>query len=271
MESKISDYAGSINTLTSYSSGSVSYNVANTQQYVPVINLDAKPEFIAQYMGSSDKKMNSYSNYLENKNNKSYMLSPNYQSLTTQMLLKPGRDMTPVVGNADEIMHYITETFEKTAGEKMPKNIVIRICSEDELAQRHVELGGSWNQGILGFAINNNPGTNMIFVKENNMDALMLTIGHEIGHVMTAKLPDPRDEEAKAFAFELAWMDTLKEHNIANLADQFVAFIEPAKNGLHNVAFEFVISMLKRGKQALDVFKELFTREISIRNADFDD
>jgi hypothetical protein len=128
----------------------------------------------------------------------------------------------------------------------------------------HEEFGGSWNPGILGFAINRNPEKNLIFVKENNLDVLMLTIGHEIGHVLTRRLNDPRDEEAKAFAFELAWMKSIKEYNIANLANQFVDFPEPAKNGLHNIAFDFVVSMLGSGKQCLQIFKELFDRKISV-------
>ena len=165
----------------------------------------------------------------------------------------------------------IKDAFEKTTGNKFPDNIIIRICDAEELKKKNEEFGGTWSPGIQGFAINKNPGTSLIFVKETNLDALMLTIGHEIGHVLTERLPDARDEEAKAFAFELAWMNKIKEYNIANLANQFVASITPANNGLHNVAFDFVLNMLRHGQKAIDVFTDLFTGETSIKTTIFAD
>ena len=79
-------------------------------------------------------------------------------------------------------------------------------------------------------------------MRENQLDALLLVIGHEIGHVLTETLPNKHDEEAKAFAFSIEWAKTIKKHNIAGLGiniKQDLDF-EPARNGLHDVAFSFV-------------------------------
>lgn len=195
--------------------------------------------------------------------NAQYSFSPDFETKVTFGLLKPDRSTLPVVGNSDNMMHYVVEAFEKTTEEQFPQNIAISVLSEEEFSKEHARFGGG-GEGVLGFSVNNNPETNIVCVKANSFDIVMLTIGHEIGHVMTTQLPDPRDEEAKAFAFELAWMKTLKEHNIADLQNQFVTFIEPARNGLHNVAFDFVINTIEAGKTALQTFKELFNRTISV-------
>jgi hypothetical protein len=75
--------------------------------------------------------------------------------------------------------------------------------------------------------------------------------------VIAPRLDDAVDEEAKAFAFELAWARKIVENNIGNLAANFNPDFVPAANGLHDRAFAFVQRMVKRGKEALQVFLEL--------------
>jgi len=99
---------------------------------------------------------------------------------------------------------------------------------------------------------------------EDELARLMLTMGHELGHIITLPMNDPRDEEAKAFAFSMAWMDAIKENNIGNLST--VINPRPAKNGLHNVAFDFVLSLIENGRKAIDVYLELIKGEVSINN-----
>jgi hypothetical protein len=96
----------------------------------------------------------------------------------------------------------------------------------------------------LGFCINRYPQTSYIFVREDNLDRLFLTIGHEIGHALSPILSDPRDEEAKAFAFSLAWMKTVVEHNIADLSHNITP--NPARNDLHDVAYSFVLEQMQK-------------------------
>ena len=259
LESMIGSYANPISTM---SSSTTSYSV-EPQSYV--LNLDAQPELIPTYIESQAERQQYSSSHPAVAS--AYSL-PTYQRIATQALLNPNRNVTPVISNAENIMHYIKDTFEKTTGDPLPKDITIRICNPEELKEQHKRFGGSWSPGILGFAIND-PQNRLIFIKENNLDELMLTIGHEIGHVLSERLTDPRDEEAKAFAFEMAWMKTIQQHNIADLSDNFVASILPANNGLHDVAFDFVIKMLDRGQEAMQLFNDLFTRETSIQRTTF--
>jgi hypothetical protein len=90
----------------------------------------------------------------------------------------------------------------------------------------------------------------------------MLTIGHEIGHVMSYTLQNERDEEAKAFAFSMAWMHAIRKNNIAGIAN--CVNPNPAKNGVHDIAFEFVIEQAEKDKKAMQIFEELKRGEISI-------
>lgn len=164
---------------------------------------------------------------------------------------------TIFIGKADQIKHYVKECFEKTLGEKLPDNIIIRICEKDELKQIHEKFDGRWVEGIVGFAINRNKknAINEIFVKQDSLDKILITIGHEIGHVLGARLQGKKEEE-KAFAFELAWLDTIKQHNIAGIGRNIIQ-INPAKNNFHDLAFEFVINLVRNGMRAIDVFREL--------------
>ncbi len=116
----------------------------------------------------------------------------------------------------------------------------------------------------MGFAINKNLPE--IFVRENHLDQLMLTIGHELGHVFTKSLINRHNEEAKAFAFEIAWLKAIIEHNIAGLQNSFRLDINPAKNGLHDIAFEHVKKWLKVGKKAIEIYWELVKGILTIEN-----
>jgi len=164
---------------------------------------------------------------------------------------------TMFVGKASEVQEMVEECFQKTLGEKIPDNIIIRICEEYEMMKIHEKFGGKWNKGIVGFALNRNKQNhpNEIFVKQDDLDKVMITIGHEIGHVLGGKL-SPRKEEAKAFAFELAWLQTIRDHNVGGIGKNIIQ-INPAKNNFHDVAFEFVVTLIRSGQTALQVFKDL--------------
>ena len=179
------------------------------------------------------------------------------QNFNPLSFLNPERPKARFITNVDELLPIITETFEKLVEEKFPDNITIKICDENELKNIHEKHGGVWVPSIQGFSLNRNgKGVNEIFVKKDALDSMMLTIGHEIGHVMTPSLSNSIDEEAKAFAFSLAWIETIRENNIANLADNISP--NPAKNGLHDKAFDFVVHMINQeGKSAFQTFKEI--------------
>jgi hypothetical protein len=172
--------------------------------------------------------------------------------------LKPSRPYTQFIGDVERIAPLIKETFFHVTGEVLPDTIVLHLCSLSEMRKEHARLGGGWNDGIQGFSING--PIPQVFVKQESLDRVMVTMGHEIGHVISPSLGQPH-EEAKAFAFEMAWVQALREHNIGGLAECIVDMV-PASNGLHDQAFGFVLKLVKKGYTAFDVFWKLRRNEI---------
>lgn len=171
--------------------------------------------------------------------------------------LKPGK-LGMFVGKAEDIREHIEKAFELMFHEPFPNDIKIAVCDEKlfrKLAPHAGTIGLSINrrkQGLLS----------EIFVLNDFLGRVMLTIGHELGHVLTETLKSPHDEEAKAYAFSLAWMRIIKENNIAGLQEAIVTEC-PAENGLHNVAFFFVEKLLKEGRDAWKVYCDLVTKVTS--------
>jgi hypothetical protein len=193
--------------------------------------------------------------------------------------LKPG-STARFVGDAAEIKQYIEEAFKATTGDELPKDIEIMILPDNEFRKAHVAHNGAWNEGsaskagwsssgapsegVQGFSLNSNGrGINKVFVRAAQLDRLMLTIGHEIGHVLTPSLKNPHDEEAKAFAFSLAWMNSIRERNVAGIGNNILP--EPAQNGLHDTAFAFVQRIITEGTRAWDAFLQLARGTLTIR------
>ncbi len=229
-----------------------------------VLNLDnRKVEFISPYISdSSSRPQVSYSEkpsaYLLPAPSGDYAASAHaYENTITSGLLKSRRPHTQFVDSAEEIEGIVRHTFEKLTGKVFPDDIIVQVCDEEEMKKAHASHGGRWNPGIMGFAINGHNHPSSIFVRKNHLDALMLTVGHEIGHVVAPQLSDNLDEEAKAFAFELAWVKTIVENDIGGLADSFDPDFTPAANGLHDRAFAFVQDTVRKGKEAINVFLDL--------------
>ena len=209
----------------------------------------------------------SYNN--NNNNNNMYQIynkQPIY--LSFESFLNQNRPQVQFIGSAKEIKDYVKEAFKKTTGEEFPDDIIINILNKEEFRAIHLNNSGIWNEGILGFAINGhkkNSQIHEIYALENELDKLMLVLGHEIGHIMSYPLDNILDEEAKAFAFSLSWMQTIYEENIANLRDNINLNFEPARNGVHDKAFLFVKNLINTGKDAFSVFKELSKRLITAK------
>ena len=164
------------------------------------------------------------------------------------------------INSSEELMPMIEETFEKRTGAHFPDDILVHILNREDFA---TAFGPGCHDSIQGFCQNRyGKGVSDVVVRQGDLAEVMVVLGHEIGHAMTMPLPDQRDEEAKAFAFSLAWMDTIKEHNIGNLTEAFHP--RPAMNGLHDVAFNFVISIIKTGTDAVTAFFNICTGTSSI-------
>ncbi len=171
--------------------------------------------------------------------------------------LTENRPMTPMISDMGEVKEVIEQTFEKITGQEFPHDsIKIMICDEQKFRQVHNNTGGSWSEGIMGFSFNKyGRGTSEIYIRQDHLDSVLLTIGHEIGHVLGPTLPNGQDEEAKAHAFSLTWIETIRENNIGGLQPNIIP--NPAHNGLHDVAFDYVKYLLQTGSSSFDVFKTL--------------
>lgn len=186
-------------------------------------------------------------------------------SFAPELFLKPSRPKARFVDDNNEIKSIAEETFKLMIKDRLPANISINVLPFDEFKLRHSKFG-PWSNGILGFSVN---GSNkQIFARENHMDALLLVVGHEIGHVLTEALENKHDEEAKAFAFSIEWAKTIKMHNVANLGASIKdeLYFQPARNGLHDVAFEFIDFMVKKGRNAIELHKDLVKKYVSVFN-----
>src|SRR3989338_5857528 len=185
-------------------------------------------------------------------------------SFSPEIFLNPLRRSTQVICDAGEIKELIMPAFEKTTGEDFPEDIAISVLSEQDISQSAALYGFAWNPSIRGFAINKEQGKkHRIYAVSDELDKLMLVLGHEIGHVLSDSLKDKRDEEAKAYAFSLAWMKTIREHNIGGLKNSFMAD-PPAQNGIHDIALDFVLDKIRKGTKAIALFFDLCFGRVSV-------
>ncbi len=208
------------------------------------------------------KPLKTAANYMSGKDNIQLYLN-NKRYVSPDVFLSPTRPTTPVIHNTAEVMPYTRAAFEKLTGEKFPEdNLKIHVLDDKAFEKAHG--GGRFGPGIQGFALNRQgKGINEVFVRKNHLDSMMLTIGHEIGHVMSPTLPDDRDEETKAFAFSIAWMEAIKKYNIAGIGNSVLP--NPARNGLHDVAYEYLLELIEKGKKnALQLFKDIASGAVSI-------
>jgi len=239
-----------------------SYTVSDMVAAQPKTSQELTSPTMPKYTTPRDSKTSYENTYT------SLPTSSNYYTTSqiTSMFVKQ-HNKTRFIEDAAEIKDHIKEAFEKTTGEKLPYNLSITVTDQKTMKKIHEENGGNWSDSIMGFALNsNNNGTNRIFVKKGQLADIMVTLGHEIGHIISSSLDNARDEEAKAFAFSIAWVKAIREHNIANLKDSIIIH-EPALNNLHNVALDFVMSMLQKGMAALEICFNLIKGEIFVTSS----
>ena len=187
-----------------------------------------------------------------------------HSSIIVTEYLSDDRPWTPIINTLGEVKDIIDQTFNAITGHDFPhESIRIVICNPTQFKSIYESTGGNFSPGIMGFSFNKfGKGASAIYVKEEHMDSLLLTIGHEIGHVLSPTLSTPQDEEAKAHAFSIAWMETIRDNDIAGLQPNIS--LNPAKNGVHDVGYDFVKYLMQTGSSALDVFKTLSTGLASI-------
>ncbi len=235
--------------------GSVAYAAAAIpfQTYQPIISFTPR----SQRMYSITETLQQAYQHSQKPHYHIFQAQKEYH-FTPEIFLKPG-DHGSFVGKAEEIREFVEETFEKLFQLPFPQDIKISVLEEKEfrkLAPSPATIGLSINRRKYGLL-------SEIFVRQDYLARVLLTIGHELGHVLTDTLDNAHDEEAKAYAFSLAWMKMIQEHNIAKLQDVIVTE-NPAQNGLHNVAFDFVSKLLREGKQAWAIYSALIREVLKI-------
>ncbi len=199
--------------------------------------------FIPEYSKISRNIEISYEKCDKKEYESSNFITQHEESIHHTFLL-PSYVLKQFIGKTEKIEHYVKRTFRLLMGFEFPKNIIIKICSKEELKSIFEKISNEkWSEGILGFSINNQI-LNKIYIMENDLDKKL--------------------EEAKAFAFELAWARIIVEHDIAFLSKAIKLFPNPAKNGIHDSAFEFVLEKIKKGKKPMEIYEELVRNGITL-------
>jgi len=180
-----------------------------------------------------------------------------------ELFLEPDAPALAVVQEASILMPLVEQTFQELTDEQLPKNIRVSIVDELTLRTIHASTGSKWSTGIQGFSLNKHgTGVSEIYVKHAPLDNIMLTIGHELGHVISPTLSNPVEEEAKAFAFSIAWVKTIRANNIGNIAGSFRE--NPAQNGIHDTGFAWATKLIKQGKTAAQAFMNIVCRNVRL-------
>ena len=165
--------------------------------------------------------------------------------------LKP-RNNPIFIKKANQIKPFVEETFQKMFNQPFPNDVAISILDEKEfrkVAPHPSTVRVSFNRKAHGLI-------SEIFVLNDTLGRIMLTLGHELGHVLTETLEDPTLEEAKAYSFSFYWMEVIKKHNIANLGNSLI-LENPAMNGLHDKAFELVLKEKKDNKTYYQIYFDI--------------
>lgn len=222
---------------------------AGQQTYSAVVNYLQNQGYAAHSNNYSSNAMGNPAPYQD--------MEPNHEASMIDVFLEDQRPWTPLVTTPHEIMPVIEQTFERITGQEFPFDAIrISIVDKDTLHRAHDAFDGYTGEGLAGFSLNRyGKGVSEIFVKQDHLDSLLLTIGHEIGHVLSHTLPSKKDEEAKAHAFSIAWMECIRDNNISGLKPNIR--LNPARNGLHDVALDFVQRLMHTGASAFDIFKTL--------------
>lgn len=172
--------------------------------------------------------------------------------------LLPGRGGR-FVGEAGQVKEFVEEAFSAVFGRIFPSDIKVSVLEEREfrkLAPNPATVGFSLNRSVQGLL-------SEVFVLQDSLGKVMLTIGHELGHVLSPPLGNPHDEEAKAYAFSLVWMKAIQEKNIAGLGNSFISDL-PAENGLHNVAFRWVQGLVRKGMDFWELYREILAGRMGV-------
>lgn len=175
-----------------------------------------------------------------------YVLMQNSMQTIHNAFLEEKRPLTQFIDCDWQVQELLNETLSAMEL-SLPDNVIVHICDNEKMQR----IMGSHTESIRGFAIGPE-----VFVHKDNLDMVMVVLGHELGHIWAPPLKDPVLEEAKAFAFQSAWVSAIRENDIGGLRDN-IKDVEPAQNGLHDRAYAYVLNKMRQGIAAFDVFRML--------------
>ncbi len=177
-----------------------------------------------------------------------------------------------------DIMQYIIQAYERIMNKKvvvvngretegldfliLDRDITIYFT--DDINSEHEGVRGTKvNYPIQGFvdraSFSRTGGA--VFVRNDRFYQVMPVIGHEIGHLVSEKISDETLEEAKAYAFEFAWCNTITEHNIGNLNYPKMSRFRPSNSSpKHRRAFDFVMENFNQ-EDPLRLFNDITNRK----------
>ncbi len=175
------------------------------------------------------------------------------------------RDDSPANVNHGEIIAHIEEIFLAVTGEDIPGDIEVNILDEMRFDRYSERLNLSPNKNIKGFAMHSMDicTPRKVFLREGTLAEVLTVAGHEIGHVIAERKSNVHDEEAKAIAFEYAWVKTIREFDMASIG-HIVRNFPLARNGVHDIAQMFIENKMRYGENPLDLFDEIVADDITV-------
>ena len=213
--------------------------------------------------GGYSSGASSYTSQSSSNNSDMYSSQQSVQDFSPSFFVDDSVESIETLPEQETIVEHAKTTFQELTGQEFPENISVSICDDTEFKKFLFSSGAKSSSGVLGFALNRKGrGRSHVFVRKMSLPQIFVTLGHEIGHVITNQLSDVRDEEAKAFSFARAWTEKVKELNIAGL-DKFLR-PQPALNGVHNVAFDFVERQVEEGKQSLQLYIDIAKGDLKV-------
>jgi hypothetical protein len=170
-------------------------------------------------------------------------------------------------GIANDIISQIQFVFYEVTKQEFPYDLKIEFCDSFTMQEKYKSSAKEiWDSKIKGFCINSKDKS--VYILYDTLVNMMLTLGHEIGHILTPARHNKITEEAKAYAFEIIWISKIKELNIFSLSDQIDLsnLGTPAANGIHDAAFMWVNSFMMEGKTAKEIYEDIIKGELMISN-----
>lgn len=244
---------------TDYFIKPMSLNNLTDEYFKPISNSYTHNSFKTIYKKGNEIKEDDFS-YKENE----IISNTNVEDL---FIIPTKEKNTTFVNMSSQIIDEVQRAIKIITDDFLPKDLEIKICNKVNIIEafRKYNPNELYTDSIRGFALNSNDKKE-IYVVEDIIQKLIITLGHEIGHIMTPKRINTVTEEAKAYAFQLVFLKTVIDNNILNLRNKITLehIGKPAINGIHNVAFSWINSFLMDGYTSKEIYEQIISGELII-------